>query len=151
MTNQVKVDAQYATAASAQKPQKPVKKTKIASLDRRKARAGWIFVLPFVIGFVIPIHIPGLKGIAYTFVRAAIKLLLIPVIMGIGYELLKFAGRHDNILTRIISAPGMWLQRITVREPTDDMIECAIKAFVAVIPEGERENEPQAEQKNNEA
>ncbi len=98
-----------------------------------------MLIVSIVIGFVIPIHIPGLKGIAYTFVRAAIKLLLIPVIMGIGYELLKFAGRHDNILTRIISAPGMWLQRITVREPTDDMIECAIKAFVAVMPDEDRE------------
>ena len=100
-----------------------------------------MLIVSIVIGFVIPIEIKGLTGIAYTFVRAAIKLLLIPVIMGIGYELLKFAGRHDNILTRIISAPGMWLQRITVREPTDDMIECAIKAFVAVIPEDEREAE----------
>lgn len=97
-----------------------------------------MLIVSIVIGFVIPINIPGLKGIAYTFVRAAIKLLLIPVIMGIGFELLKFAGRHDNILTRIISAPGMWLQRITVREPTDDMIECAIKAFVAVMPEEDR-------------
>jgi hypothetical protein len=98
-----------------------------------------LLIVSIVIGFVIPINIPGLKGVAYTFVRAAIKLLLIPVIMGVGYELLKFAGRHENLLTRIISAPGMWLQRITVREPTDDMIECAIKAFVAVMPEEDRE------------
>ena len=70
--------------------------------------------------------------------------MLIPVIMGVGYELLKLAGRYDNLFTRIISAPGMWLQRITVREPTDDMIECAIKAFVAVIPEDEREGELKA-------
>ena len=58
--------------------------------------------------------------------------------MGIGYELIKFAGRHDNIITRIISAPGMWLQHLTVKEPTDDMIECAIAAFVEVIPENEK-------------
>ncbi len=102
-----------------------------------------MLIVSIVIGFVIPIHIPGLKGVAYTFVRAAIKLLLIPVIMGVGYELLKFAGRHDNLLTRIISAPGKWLQRITVREPTDDMIECAIKAFMAVLPEEERVAEEQ--------
>ena len=64
-----------------------------------------------------------------------IKLCLLPVTMGIGYELIKLAGRHDNLFTRIISAPGMWLQRLTVKEPTDDMIECAIKAFEAVVPE----------------
>ena len=103
-----------------------------------------MLLVSIVIGFVIPIEIPGLTGLAYTFVRAAIKLLLIPVIMGVGYELLKLAGRYDNLFTRIISAPGMWLQRITVREPTDDMIECAIKAFVAVIPEEEREGELKA-------
>ena len=71
------------------------------------------------------------EGIIFTI----IKLCLLPLTMGIGYELIKFAGRHDNILTRIISAPGMWLQRITVKEPSDDMIECAIAAFVAVVPE----------------
>ncbi len=70
-----------------------------------------------------------------TIMRVGFKLLLIPLIVGIGYELLKIAGRHDNILTRIISAPGMWLQRITVYEPTDDMIECAIAAMKEVIPE----------------
>ena len=47
----------------------------------------------------------------------------------IGYELIKFAGRHDNLFTRVISAPGVWLQHITTKEPTDDMIECAITAM----------------------
>jgi len=64
-----------------------------------------------------------------------IKLALIPLIMGVGYELLKFAGKHDNIVTRIISAPGIWMQRITTKEPTDDQIECAIAALKPVIPE----------------
>ena len=71
-------------------------------------------------------------------------------ILSIGYELLRFAGRHENIVTRIISAPGMWLQRITVREPTDDMIECAIKAFIAVLPDEEKEKETLAAQKAQE-
>ena len=69
------------------------------------------------------------------FLFSLIKLCLLPLTMGIGYELIKLAGRHDNLFTRIISAPGMWLQRLTVKEPTDDMIECAIKAFEAVVPE----------------
>ena len=71
------------------------------------------------------------NGIAFTL----IKLCLLPLTMGIGYELIKLAGRHDNLFTRIISAPGMWLQRVTVKEPSDDMIECAIAAFLAVVPE----------------
>ena len=100
-----------------------------------------MLIVSIVIGLVIPIDIRGINDIAYTFIRAFIKLLLIPLTMGVGYELLKLAGRHDNLFTRIISAPGMWLQRITVLEPTDDMIECAIKAFVAVMPEGESTTE----------
>ena len=75
----------------------------------------------------------------YIIIRVGIKLLLTPFIMGIGYELIKLAGKHDNIITKIISAPGVWLQHITVLEPDDDMIECAIAAFVEVMPEEERE------------
>ncbi len=77
-----------------------------------------------IFGFAIP----------YTVVRVLIKLMLLPIIVGIGYELIKIAGRHDNWLTRIISAPGVWLQHVTVFEPTDDMIECAIAAVKEVIP-----------------
>ena len=64
-----------------------------------------------------------------------IKLAIIPLTMGVGYELLKLAGKHDNFLTRIISAPGMWMQRLTTKEPTDEQIECAIAALQPVIPE----------------
>ena len=75
-----------------------------------------------------------LEGWAYTAIRAGVKLLLLPLIMGIGYELIKLAGKHDNWFTRLISAPGLWLQRLTVLEPDDSMIECAITAFREVIP-----------------
>lgn len=70
-------------------------------------------------------------------IRMLLKLALIPVVVGISYELIKLAGRFDGILTRIISAPGMWLQRITTCEPDDSQIECAIAALEAVIPEDE--------------
>ena len=77
-----------------------------------------------------------------AFLRTGIKLLLIPLIMGIGYELIRLAGRKDNLFTRIISAPGMWLQRISTKEPEeDDMIECAIRAFMEVLPDYEQEAE----------
>jgi len=107
-----------------------------------------MLIVSIVIGLFIPPTFEGINPTLYTVIRAAIKLLLIPLTMGIGYELLKFAGKHENIVTRIISAPGMWLQRITVKEPTDDMIECAIKAFIAVLPEGEKEAELAAAQLN---
>ena len=85
-------------------------------------------LVSILISLFIPPAIPKL-------LRVAIKLLLLPVIMGIGYELIKLAGKHDNLLTRIISAPGVLLQRITVFEPDDEMIECAIAAMKEVIPE----------------
>lgn len=96
-----------------------------------------MLLVSIVVGIFIPPTMDGINPTAYTFIRTGIKILLIPLVMGIGYELLKFAGRHNNILTKIISAPGMWLQHLTVKEPTDDMIECAITAFKAVIPTDE--------------
>ena len=87
-----------------------------------------MLLVSIVIGMFIPASLPGL-------LRSAIKLALLPITVGIGYELIRLCGRHDNFLTRIISAPGVWLQRITVHEPDDKMIECAIKAMNAVIPE----------------
>ena len=67
--------------------------------------------------------------------RVVYKLLLLPVVMGVGYEIIKFCGRHDNALTRAVSAPGLWLQHITTNEPDDSMIECAIAAVLPVLPE----------------
>ncbi|HIZ16354.1 MAG TPA: DUF1385 domain-containing protein [Firmicutes bacterium] len=63
-----------------------------------------------------------------------IKILLVPVICGLGYELIKVCGKYDNKLTRIISAPGMWMQRLTTKEPDDSMIEVAIQALKEVLP-----------------
>ncbi len=106
-------------------------------------RCGTSFLILMVlvgilISFLIdPLCVLIFNGVPPTILRVAIKLCLIPIIMGVGYELLKLAGRHENILTRIISAPGMWLQHITVREPDDSMIECAITAVKRVIPDDE--------------
>ena len=71
----------------------------------------------------------------YTLVRTGITVIIMPLMVGLGYELIKLAGRHDNVVTRIISAPGLWMQRITTKEPEDSMIECAIEALKAVIPD----------------
>ena len=72
--------------------------------------------------------------------RLLLRLALLPVVAGISYEIIKFAGRHDNCFTRIISKPGMWFQNITTNEPEDDMIEVAIAAMNAVIPENKEED-----------
>lgn len=69
--------------------------------------------------------------------RILLKLLLLPLVVGVSYELLKFAGRHDESpLVKILIAPGFALQRLTTKEPDDSMIEVAIEAFKAVAPEG---------------
>ena len=101
-------------------------------------RCGTSFLIVMVlvsifIGFFIPASLP-------TALRSAIKLLLLPITMGLGYEFIKLAGRHDNVVTRILSAPGLLMQRITVFEPTDDMIECAIAAVKEVIPDDGSDN-----------
>ena len=69
-----------------------------------------------------------------------IRIASLPLLVGIGFELIKFCGRHDNFVTRIISAPGVWLQRITTKEPDDSMIEVAIEAMTAVIPENSEDD-----------
>lgn len=96
-----------------------------------------VLVSIFVCFFIDPIAILATGAPLVGWLRTAVRLVLLPLIMGLGYEVLKFAGRHENWFTRIVSAPGMWLQHITVREPDDEMIECAIMAFKAVIPEEE--------------
>ena len=95
-------------------------------------RCGTSFmVIMLILGIVIGLFVPTFLG----FWRPIIKIALIPVTCGIGYELIKLCGRHDNKFTRIIAAPGLWAQRITTKEPDDDMIEVAIEAIKAVIPE----------------
>ena len=70
-----------------------------------------------------------------VWLRIAMRLLLLPVVVAISYEIIKLAGRYDNLITKIVSAPGKALQRLTTREPDDDMIETAIEAIKLVIPE----------------
>ena len=94
----------------------------------------------FIAFFIDPISILATGSVPPAWLRTLIKLILLPLTMGIGYELIKLAGRKNNLLTRIISAPGVWLQHLTVFEPDDDMIECAIVAFKEVIPEDGSDN-----------
>ncbi len=67
--------------------------------------------------------------------RTLLKLCLLPITVSIGYEFIKYAGKHDNLFTRVLSAPGLWMQRITTKEPDDDMIEVAIVSLKAALPQ----------------
>ena len=73
-------------------------------------------------------------------VRVVLKLLLLPIVVGISYEFNRLVGRHDNWLTRALSAPGMWLQYLTTNEPDDSMLEVGIEALTLVLPEKEGED-----------
>lgn len=87
-----------------------------------------LLLLSILVGFAIPFTNPIL--------RTAAKLVTIPIVMSIGYELLKLCGKYNNKFTIIIAAPGLWVQRLTTKEPSEDrMIEAAIEAMKAVIPE----------------
>ncbi len=70
-----------------------------------------------------------------------IKLLILPLVMGIGYEFIRYAGRHDNVLVKILAAPGLWMQRITTKEPTDDIIEVGIASLQAVLTDNPADDE----------
>ncbi len=77
----------------------------------------------------------------------AVKLLILPLTVGIGYEFIKYAGKHDNLLVRILSKPGLWMQNLTTIEPTDDIIEVGIESIKAVLygmPEDNKDGESEA-------
>ncbi len=92
-------------------------------------RCGTSFLM-FV--FIIALACHVLLGWPVLWIRIVTRLLLLPVIAGLSYELLKWAGRSDNWLVKILSMPGLWLQKITTAEPDDDMLEVAIAAVKAV-------------------
>ena len=112
--------------------------------SRFHPRCGTSFlILMLLVSIVVNMFIPATivdHKILNIVARTGIGLITLPFIMGIGYELIRFAGRHDNLFTKIISAPGVWLQHITTKEPDDSMIECAIAAVKEVIPEDGSDN-----------
>lgn len=85
--------------------------------------------------------IPALKTMEGTFLYKLImigcKLLMLPLVVAVAYEINRWVGRHDNLLTRILTAPGLWFQNFTTFEPDDEMIEVGIASLEAVLPEQE--------------
>lgn len=103
--------------------------------SRFHPRCGTSFmILMLIVGIIVGLFVP-VKPFGIAFLRPVFKILLLPISCGVGYELIKICGKHDNLLTKIISTPGLWAQRITTKEPDDKMIEVAIKAIKEVIPE----------------
>ncbi len=89
----------------------------------------FMILLGVFAGLFVKLIIPGLNVWAYT----GIRLLILPVVMGLGYEFIMFAGKHDNFFTKIMSAPGLWVQRLTTKEPTEDMLEVAIVSIKCAL------------------
>jgi len=100
--------------------------------SRFHPRCGTSFLLVVV---VVSILVNSVVRLQNSFARMGCHLLLLPLVVGISYEINRWCGKHDNALSAILSAPGKWLQHITTNEPDDGMIECAICALELVIPE----------------
>ena len=102
-----------------------------------------MLIVSVLVSFLLLSFVPGVQWLAenYGLVWSLIRILLMPIICGMGYEVIRFCGKHDNIFTKIISAPGVWLQHISTKEPDDSMIEIAIASLQAVLPQKEAEVE----------
>ena len=92
----------------------------------------FLFVM-LLIGIIVGMFIPEFENMSGL--RSLIKLATLPIIMGVGYEFIMLAGKHDNWLTRALSAPGLWMQRLTTKEPDDYQLAVAICAIKATMPE----------------
>lgn len=98
--------------------------------SRQHKRCGTSFLLFVVLVSVIAFFFIRVDNMA---LKLILRIALVPVIAGISYEIIRLAGRSDNVLVRIISAPGMWMQKLTTKEPEEDMIEVAIASVEAVF------------------
>lgn len=114
--------------------QLPLTVENVRPMTRKHPRCGTSFLMVVI---CVSILVGAVIRVDNTLARMGLHLLLLPVIVAVSYEFNRLVGRHDNLLTRILTAPGMWFQNFTTNEPDDSMIECAIAALTAVIPEEE--------------
>ena len=115
----------------------PLTVENVRKYTRFHPRCGTSFLFVVVIISILVFSLVSLRVGLWDnpWVRIGLRLLLLPVVVSISYEINRWVGRHDNLCSRILSAPGKWLQRLTTNEPDDSMIECAIRALELVIPE----------------
>ena len=109
---------------------RPLTVSNVRKSSRLHKRCGSSFMLFVMLVSIILFFFIRIDSYVW---RVVIRLLLIPVISGISYEIIRLAGRTNFFLIRMISAPGLWLQKLTTKEPDDDMIEVAIKSVEAVF------------------
>lgn len=98
-----------------------------------------ILIISILISSALVVAFPELSADENRILWIAIKLLIVPLTVGIGYEFIRYAGKHDNIFVKILAAPGLWMQRLTTKEPTDDIIEVGIESLKAVLDDVESE------------
>ena len=116
----------------------PLTVENIRKQTRFHKRCGTSFIfIVLLVGIFVMCFVP--KGLLW-WQRTLISFGALPFVVGISYEFIRLAGNHDNIFTRILSAPGLAMQRITTREPDDSMIEIAIAALTPCIPEDKTED-----------
>ncbi len=109
----------------------------VRKMSRFHPRCGTSFmfvmiIISVLVSSALVLVFPGLAAIN-RLLWIAIKVAILPLVMGLGYEFIKYAGKHENIVVKVLSAPGLFMQRITTVEPTDDIIEVAIESIKAVI------------------
>lgn len=112
----------------------PLTVENVAAQSRFHPRCGTSFLFVMLLLSILIYSLPIVPW-DNTILRMLAKIALMPVIVGIGFEFIMFAGKHDNVLIRILSAPGLWMQRITTREPSADMIECAVASLKSALPD----------------
>lgn len=114
----------------------PLTVENVRKQPKHHPRCGTSFLLVVII-VAIMLHTVffALFPVESVLLRILIQLLMLPFVVGITYEFNRYVGGHDNPVTRILSAPGLWMQNFTTNEPDDSMIEVAIEAMVRVIPE----------------
>ena len=111
-----------------------VENVRIQPRHHPRCGTSFLFVVVIVSIIVSSLVFPYINWQS-IWVRVGVKLLLLVPVVGVTYEFNRLVGAHDNVVTRILSAPGMWLQNFTTHEPDDSMIEVAIEAMKLVIPE----------------
>lgn len=121
-----------------------VENVKKQSRFHPRCGTSFLFVMMFlgIITSALIIHLPIL-------VRVPLKVLFLPLVVGVGFEFIKFAGTHDNFLVKIVSAPGLWIQRLTTKEPDEKQIEVAIISLKAALPDIYPAEEAESDSENN--
>ena len=115
-------------------------------MPRHHPRCGTSFLFVVIaiaiLASCVVFELPGIREVATNaLVRILLHLVMLPFIVAITYEINRFIGRHDNVVTRILSAPGLWMQNFTTFEPDDSMLEVAIEALTRVLPNKQGDDE----------